>query len=118
LMSKYPAAVSFVHDLGIEIWVIAVMESIFLPPSLQAGINAPMPLQLRLHVLVMEFVGDNGMAAPRLRDAGLPPERMRSLYTEMVVIIRTLYQTCHLVHGDLSEYNILYHKVENPIPKS
>ena len=70
-----------------------------------------MPLQLRLHVLVMEFIGDDGVAAPRLRDAGLPPDRMRSLYTEMIVIIRTLYQTCRLVHGDLSEYNILYHKV-------
>lgn len=43
----------------------------------QAGINAPLPLQLRLHVLVMEFIGDDGVAAPRLRDAGLTPERMR-----------------------------------------
>lgn len=26
----------------------------------QAGINAPQPLQLRLHVLVMEFIGGQG----------------------------------------------------------
>ncbi|GAX85066.1 hypothetical protein CEUSTIGMA_g12486.t1 [Chlamydomonas eustigma] len=78
----------------------------------QAGINAPQPLQLRLHILVMEFIGDDGVAAPRLRDAGLPPDRMRSVYTEMVLIVRTLYQTCRLVHADLSEYNILYHKGE------
>lgn len=28
-----------------------------------------------------------------------------------VVVVRQLYQKCRLVHADLSEYNILYHKV-------
>ena len=32
-------------------------------------------------------------------------------YTEMVLILRRLYQDCRLVHGDLSEYNILFHQV-------
>lgn len=32
-------------------------------------------------------------------------------YTEMVMVIRKLYQDCRLVHGDLSEYNILFHEV-------
>lgn len=36
-----------------------------------AGIRAPQPLQLRAHVLVMEFVGAGGVAAPRLK-ARLP----------------------------------------------
>jgi len=51
------------------------------------------------------------VAAPRLRDADLPLPRLRQAYTEIIVAIRTLYQTCRLVHADLSEYNILYHKV-------
>ncbi|KAI8019681.1 Serine/threonine-protein kinase rio1 [Camellia lanceoleosa] len=50
-----------------------------------AGIRCPTPLLLRLHVLVMEFIGKAGWAAPRLKDV-----------------------KCKLVHGDLSEYNILY----------
>ncbi|KAG2497105.1 hypothetical protein HYH03_004696 [Edaphochlamys debaryana] len=78
----------------------------------QVGINAPQPLQLRLHVLVMEFIGEDGVAAPRLRDAGLPLQRLRTAYTEMLLVLRNLYQKCRLVHGDLSEYNILYHKGE------
>lgn len=32
-----------------------------------AGIPAPAPLLLRMHVLVMEFIGDDGVAAPRLK---------------------------------------------------
>lgn len=35
-----------------------------------AGIPAPAPLLLRLHVLVMEFVGEDGVAAPRLKVSG------------------------------------------------
>jgi RIO kinase 1 len=51
------------------------------------------------------------VAAPRLRDADLPGPRLREAYTELILIVRTLYQTCRLVHADLSEYNILVHKV-------
>jgi RIO kinase 1 len=32
-----------------------------------AGIRAPAPLLLRMHVLVMEFIGEAGVAAPRLK---------------------------------------------------
>lgn len=46
-----------------------------------------------------------------VQDADLSPGRMRMAYTEMVMIIRKLYQDCRLVHGDLSEYNILFHEV-------
>jgi RIO kinase 1 len=74
-----------------------------------AGLPCPRPLQLRLHVLVMEFLGAGGVAAPRLRDARLPPPRLRRAYTEVVLLVRALYQKCRLVHADLSEYNMLYH---------
>jgi RIO kinase 1 len=77
-----------------------------------ADIPCPQPVQLRLHVLAMEFLGTNGVAAPRLKDAGLPPPRMRRAYTEVVLLVRNLYQKCRLVHADLSEYNLLVHDDE------
>ena len=76
-----------------------------------AGIPAPAPLLLRLHVLVMEFIGSDGVAAPRLKDAGLPLAKLCSAYYQLVRIVRQLYQQCRLVHCDLSEYNILVHQV-------
>ncbi|EMS62481.1 Serine/threonine-protein kinase RIO1 [Triticum urartu] len=74
------------------------------------GIRCPKPLLLRLHVLVMEFIGKGGWAAPRLKDANLSDDKLRETYFEIVTTMRTLYQKCKLVHGDLSEYNILYYE--------
>ncbi|KAL3634793.1 hypothetical protein CASFOL_021847 [Castilleja foliolosa] len=73
-----------------------------------AGIRCPAPLLLRLHVLVMEFIGKAGWAAPRLKDADLSQDKLLECYVEVIIAMRTLYQKCKLVHGDLSEYNILY----------
>lgn len=73
-----------------------------------AGIRCPTPYLLRLHVLVMEFIGNSGWAAPRLKDAALSLDKLREGYVQMIMMMRTLYQKCKLVHGDLSEYNILY----------
>ncbi|KAL8140854.1 hypothetical protein V2J09_006875 [Rumex salicifolius] len=75
-----------------------------------AGIRCPTPYLLRLHVLVMEFIGKAGWAAPRLKDAALSQDKLQEGYVEMIIAMRTLYQKCKLVHGDLSEYNILYYE--------
>jgi RIO kinase 1 len=83
-----------------------------------AGIPSPAPIALRNHVLVMEFVGDRkGKSAPRLKDVrfeGLTSEeeeaKWNDLYIQMLTYMRILYQTCRLVHADLSEYNVLYHE--------
>ncbi|KAI0527733.1 RIO1 family-domain-containing protein [Xylaria bambusicola] len=79
-----------------------------------AGIACPEPIQLKLHVLVMGFLGDRrGWAYPRLRDAAIPADEAEqvwsNLYIQLLGIMRRLYQVCKLVHADLSEYNILYH---------
>lgn len=77
----------------------------------QAGIPSPEPLLLRLHVLVMRFLGDkNGWAYPRLKDAPLEgSEKCTPLYLQLIKNVRRMFHVCRLVHADLSEYNILYH---------
>ena len=72
-------------------------------------IPCPKPILLKQHVLVMEFLGTDGWPSPRLKDAQLSPKRYREAYVQSVLILRRLYQHCKLVHGDLSEYNLLWH---------
>ncbi|KAI8907906.1 RIO1 family-domain-containing protein [Gorgonomyces haynaldii] len=77
-----------------------------------AGIPCPEPLLLRLHVLLMTFIGDKkGRAAPRLKDAPVQDEKeFNDIYRQILKILWRLYHKCHLVHADFSEYNLLYHK--------
>ena len=60
----------------------------------------------------MEFLGEQGWPSPRLRDASLSEKRMREAYVQTVVLMRRMFQRCKLVHGDLSEYNLLWHRNE------
>lgn len=80
----------------------------------QEGIPCPEPIHLKMHVVVMDFLGDRkGWAYPRLRDATLQgddvEQQWRALYIQILGLMRRMYQRCKLVHADLSEYNILYH---------
>ncbi|KAK5103099.1 Serine/threonine-protein kinase rio1 [Lithohypha guttulata] len=80
-----------------------------------AGIPSPEPMYLRLHVLAMDFIGDNkGTPAPRLKDVEFvdqdPAPKWRSVYLDVLSYMRVMYQVCKLVHADLSEYNMLFHK--------
>lgn len=74
------------------------------------AIKAPVPHILKNNIIVMDFLGENGKPAPRLKDANV--DDWRGLYDLTVLLIRRLYQRCKLVHADLSEYNLLYHKGE------
>lgn len=75
----------------------------------QGGINAPKPILLRSHVLLMDFIGTNGWPSPKLKDVVLTSSKPRKLYRECIETMWKLYNKCKLVHADLSEYNMLYH---------
>ena len=97
----------------VKVWAEKEMRN--LKRIYASGIPCPEPIYLRLHVLVMGFLGDKrGIPAPRLKDVVLEGSevegRWRALYLQLLGYMRIMYQTCRLVHADLSEYNILYHQ--------
>lgn len=72
------------------------------------GLAVPKPIQLRGHVLLMEFVGKGGWPAPRLKDVDITDSKARELYMDCVIMVWSLFNKCKLVHADLSEFNLLY----------
>ena len=72
-----------------------------------AGVRVPKPYNFHEGVLLMELVTDaDGNAAPRLNDVEFTPE-MAVKYHEALIreVVRML--AAGVIHGDLSEFNIL-----------
>ena len=72
-----------------------------------AGVRVPRPYNFHAGVLLMELVTDDeGNAAPRLNDIKLAPEIAIDLHRRLIrEVVRML--SAGVVHGDLSEFNIL-----------
>jgi len=72
-----------------------------------AGVRVPRPYNFHAGVLLMELITDDeGNAAPRLNDVELTPEIAVDLHRRLVrEVVRML--SAGIVHGDLSEFNIL-----------
>ncbi len=73
----------------------------------QAGVRVPTPYNFYEGVLLMELVtGDDGNAAPRLNDVQLSAETAREYHAFLIKqVVKML--VAGIVHGDLSEFNIL-----------
>ena len=72
-----------------------------------AGVRVPKPLGFFNGVLVMELLTDaDGQSAPRLGEVDLSPEVAREYHSFLIrQVVRML--CAGLIHGDLSEYNVL-----------
>jgi RIO kinase 1 len=72
-----------------------------------AGVRVPRPYNFLDGVLLMDLLTDaEGNAAPRLNDLELTPEQARAYHA--VLIRQVVLMLCAgIVHGDLSEYNVL-----------
>jgi len=73
----------------------------------EAGLPVPEPLVFDRNILIMTFLGENERPYPQLRNAD--PDDPAAVYSSIIGMIDTLYKKAELVHGDLSEFNILYH---------
>ena len=72
-----------------------------------AGVRVPTPYNFHDGVLLMELVTDaNGDAAPRMNDVALSPGEARAHHAMLLLqVVRML--CAGVVHGDLSEFNVL-----------
>ena len=88
-----------------EAWQNAEVDALYRLAA--AGVRVPRPYNFHEGVLLMELVTDAyGDAAPRLNDVEFTPEQARiHHHALMMQVVRML--CAGIVHGDLSEYNIL-----------
>ena len=88
-----------------QAWLNAEVEALY--RLAEAGVRVPTPYWFLEGVLVMELVVDeDGDPAPRLDDVAFDAETARDYHGRMMQeIVRML--CAGLVHGDLSEFNVL-----------
>ena len=88
-----------------QAWQSAEVDALYRLAA--AGVRVPRPINFHEGVLLMELVAAaDGDAAPRLNDLDFTAEEARTLHRHLVrEVVRML--CAGVVHGDLSEYNIL-----------
>jgi RIO kinase 1 len=88
-----------------ETWQNAEVDALFLLAN--AGVRVPQPYICMDGVLLMELMVDaDGDVAPRLNDVDMDEARALDLHAQLIrEVVRML--CAGIIHGDLSEYNIL-----------
>lgn len=87
-----------------EIDLAVILATVSFPPSwsLNPGpgtyltfscesARCPRPLMIRMHILVMEFIGSLGVPAPKLREADLDLQGWRACFNECFVLLRAMF---------------------------
>ena len=86
-------------------WKNAEVDALY--QLVAAGVRVPQPYGYFNGVLVMELVTDaDGYSAPRLGEVELEPEQARHFHRFLMQQVARML-CIGLIHGDLSEYNVL-----------
>ncbi len=75
----------------------------------EAGASVPEPYDHAPDAVLMEFIGDEKDAAPMLAHVRLDEPEAERVYGQLLNDLAVMLD-CGLVHGDLSAFNILYHR--------
>lgn len=88
-----------------EVWQNAEVDALYRLAN--AGVRVPQPYGCFDGVLLMELVTDDeGVVAPRLNDVSMSPEQATEDHRMMMEYVK-LMLCAGLIHGDLSEFNVL-----------
>lgn len=87
----------------VKLWASKEFKN--LEQAYDAGVRVPKPIVVRENILVMEFIGVNGIPAPLLKD--YTPDNPEAIYRRILSNIGLLWVKAGIVHGDLSEYNVM-----------
>lgn len=79
----------------------------------EAGCSVPEPMKAVANVLVAEYLGKKEGPWPTLKQA-TPLEEPRRLWDALVDDYVKAYNGAHLVHADLSEFNVLLEDCDRP----
>lgn len=71
------------------------------------GASVPLPISSAENAILMQYYGDDTMAAPLLQSVTLESRELVPLFNKIIWNIELMLQN-DFVHGDLSAYNILY----------
>jgi RIO kinase 1 len=94
---------TFGRALAADHWALAEFDA--LSRMYAAGAPVPYPVQVNGTELLMEFIGANGVAAPRLAQVR---EGLGDLLSQVIDAMH-LFARAGFAHGDLSAYNLLVH---------
>lgn len=72
-----------------------------------AGVTVPYPVEFTGDGLLMQLLGDDGVAAPRLVNGRLDPAELVAAFAQLCDELRALTRA-GMVHADLSPYNVLW----------
>ncbi|MDI6805832.1 MAG: serine protein kinase RIO, partial [Candidatus Bathyarchaeia archaeon] len=96
------------HDTRSLIFAWAQKEFKNLELATAAKVRVPKPIAVKNNVLIMEFIGENGVSALSMKEQ--TPKNPEKTYHMLLTYLERLYNKAELVHGDLSEYNIMIWK--------
>ncbi len=85
-------------------WAFREFEN--LKNAKEAGVTVPKPIKVYGNVIQMQYIGTKSRPALQIKDI----EPSDKIVEQIINDIRNLFLKGKLVHGDISEYNFLYHR--------
>lgn len=97
---------AFGRQVAAAEWSFAEFES--LSRMWELGAPVPYPVQVNGSEVLMEFIGSDATAAPRLAQVRSDHAVLTDYYEQIVELMR-IFAAAGFAHGDLSPYNLLVH---------